>query len=153
MTPTSLAYRQSAVQAGAELDLLIAMYDTLALNLRRAAEAERNNDLEARGRELNHAFLLISHLEEWLNRGSGGELADMLRAFYAGVKRKALEAQVKRSAAMLDELMRQVLEMRGTWQDREPQANESVSLPPVARMNTAFAVGADSFSSQGSWTA
>jgi hypothetical protein len=41
MTPTDLAYRKTAVEGASGMGLLIALYDTLAGDLRRAAAAQR----------------------------------------------------------------------------------------------------------------
>jgi flagellar biosynthetic protein FliS len=87
--------------------------------LRRAAEAERGNDLEKRTQELNHALLVIAHLEDRVTRGSGGELADQLTGFYRLLRRKIIEAQAKRSAAILEEQMNLVLKLREAWQGLE----------------------------------
>ena len=86
MSPTELAYRKTALGGASGFGLLIALYDTLAGDLRRAAEAERSNDLEERGRQVNHALLILAHLEEWIDRGPGGELAEQLRGFYRSLR-------------------------------------------------------------------
>jgi flagellar protein FliS len=105
--------------------LLIALYDTLAGDLRRAAQAERRNDIESRCRELNHALLVIGHLEDWISRGPGGELAHQLSAFYSSLRRKMIEAQARRSPEILEEQMAQVLSTREIWQG--VQLRESAS--------------------------
>jgi flagellin-specific chaperone FliS len=46
MSPTEMAYRKTAVGGASGFGLLIALYDTLAGDLRRAADAERANDIE-----------------------------------------------------------------------------------------------------------
>jgi len=131
--PTDLMYRKSAAEGASGFGLLIALYDTLAGDLRRAAEAERENDIAGRCREVHHALLIIGHLEEWVNRGCGGELADQLVAFYGSLRRELLEAQVRRSAQLMELQMARVLELREKWQQFEvkdvPPAPEI--LPPA----------------------
>ena len=56
MNRTDLAYRKTAVEGASGFGLLIALYDTLAGNLRRAAAAQRRNDLEDRCHEVKHAL-------------------------------------------------------------------------------------------------
>ncbi len=119
MSPTEMAYRKSAVGGASGFGLLVALYDTLAGDLRRGAEAERRNDLETRTKELSHALLVIAHLENWVIRGSGGELADQLVVFYRTLRSKMLEAQAKRSAGILEEQMNLVLKLREAWQGLE----------------------------------
>lgn len=116
MTRTDLIYRQTAAEEASGLGLLIALYDTLARDLGRAAEAERANDLPKRGREITHALLVIGHLEAWLSQGSGGELAQQLRTFYAKLRRNLVQAQLKRSPEALEVEMASVLKVREIWQ-------------------------------------
>src|SRR5271165_4012432 len=116
MSPTEMAYRKTAIGGASGFGLLIALYDTLAGDLRRAAEAERSNNLEKRTQELNHALLVVAYLEEYIERGSGGKLADQLVTFYRTLRRKIIEAQVKRSAEILEDQMLEVLKIREIWQ-------------------------------------
>lgn len=134
MNPAELCYRKTAVAAvGNGLSLLIALYDTLAGDLRRAAEAERRGDIEQRCREINHALLVIGYLEDWLSRGSSGQLSDQLRGMYASLRRGLIQAQIRRSAAMIEEQMTLVLNVRAVWQGMEMRAASSGPevLPPL----------------------
>lgn len=119
MNRTDVTYRKTAAEGASGFGLLIALYDTLAGNLRRAAEAERSSDIEQRCREVNHALLVIAHLEDWVRGGCGGELADQLVVFYASLRRDLLEAQVRRSAQLLELQMAKVLQLREMWQQFE----------------------------------
>jgi flagellar secretion chaperone FliS len=119
MQSTELLYRRSAAQGASGFGWLIALYDTLAGDLRRAANAERNSNLETRCRELNHALVVIGYLEDCIERASGGELAQELIGFYSSLRRKVIEAQVKRSPEMLEEQMERVLHLRESWQTME----------------------------------
>jgi flagellar secretion chaperone FliS len=119
MSPMELAYRKTAAAGSSGYGLLIALYDTLAGDLRRAAEAERSNNVEKRSREANHALLVIGFLEDRLANGSGGELADRLTAFYRSLRHKLIQAQAKRSAELIEQMMALVLEFRGQWQAME----------------------------------
>jgi flagellar secretion chaperone FliS len=116
MNRTDVTYRKTAAEGASGFGLLIALYDTLAGNLRRAAEAERSNDIEQRCREVNHALLVIAHLEDWVRGGCGGELADQLVVFYASLRRDLVEAQARRSSRMLEMQMAKVLQLREMWQ-------------------------------------
>ncbi|MGA7108882.1 MAG: flagellar export chaperone FliS [Terracidiphilus sp.] len=138
MTRTDLAYRKTAVEGASGFGLLIALYDTLASDLRRAAEAERANDIEKRSREVNHAFLVIGHLEDWLLRGTGGDLNSKLKAFYANLRKNLLQAQLNRSAAALEQEMASVLKIRTFWQqaDMRSAPSEPSILRPVAMQNS-----------------
>ena len=109
---------------------MIALYDTLAGDLRRAAEAERRNDLEERARQVRHALLIVGHLEDWIDRGPGGELAEQLKGVYASLRRRMIEAQAKRSPEMLEEDMTRILEIRAIWQKVEHRSAISIAHVP-----------------------
>src|ERR1700722_14184419 len=103
MSPTEIAYRKTALRGASGFGLLVALYDTLAGDLRRAAEAGRRNDIEARCQQVNHALLVIAHLEDWIDQGPGGKLAQQLMAYNASLRGKMMGAQAKRSAEILEQ--------------------------------------------------
>jgi flagellar secretion chaperone FliS len=133
MSSMELAYRKTVTAGTSGFGLMIALYDTLAGDLRRAAEAERSNDIEKRCREVNHALQVIGFLEDRVRRGGGGELAEQLTWIYRSLRRKLVEAQAKRSAELIERQMALVLEVRGQWQAIEfrcePSGPEEI-LPP-----------------------
>ena len=141
MNRTDLAYRKTATEGASGFGLLIALFDTLAGNLRRAADAQRANDLEKRSREVNHALLVIGYLEDWINGGSGGELASQLVSFYASLRARLLEAQVKQSAEMFEEQIRVVLRIRKSWQqmDLHSDAESPAVSQPAFRPASGYA--------------
>ena len=154
MSRTDLIYRQATAEEVSGLGLLMALYDTLANNLRRAAEAERESDIPKRGREINHALLVIGHLEAWLNQGSGGELAQQLKAFYARLRRNLLQAQLKRSPEAFEAEMTSVLKIREFWQKADQRGMPSG--PSILSPAMPAPVGYPSLPaerSHGSWSA
>jgi len=114
-----MAYRKVAAESESGLGLLIALYDTLAGNLRGAASAQRSNDIEGRCREMAHAFMVIGYLESGLKESPGGELTQQLVAFYAVLRKRLMQAQAKQSAELLEEEMARVLRLRANWQQVE----------------------------------
>jgi flagellar protein FliS len=153
MNPTELSYRRTAVEGTSGFGLLIALYDTLAGNLSRAAEAQRRNDIERRCKEVNHALLVIAHLEDWVDREGGGELAEKLVRFYSRLRAKMLEAQAKQSPEILEQQMKVVLSIRGTWQDLEARASSVLDAPASAPPQFAAAASLQQESNAFSWSA
>lgn len=131
MNRTGLAYRRSSAEAASGLGLLIALFDTLAGDLRRAAQAQRDRDIERRSQEVCHAMLIVGYLEDWANRGPGGNLAQELIAFYAALRRSLIEAEIRMSAEMIEQQMARVLDLREQWQ--EVQLRTEPSGPEVLR--------------------
>jgi flagellar secretion chaperone FliS len=114
-----LSYRKSAIEGASPIGLVIALYDTLWGDLRRAAAAIRENDIEKRCRELNHATLVLGQLENWIDLNNGGELAKNLTQLYAYLRAKMLEASIAKSAPMLEAQMELILHVRTAWQQRD----------------------------------
>ena len=115
MQRTDIAYRQTAVEGASGFGLLIALYDTLVGNLRRAAAAQRSGNIEARTGELKHALVIVGFLENWIDPQSG-DLAVQLKNFYQRTRNQIIEAQARQSAAMLEEQMNEALKIREIWQ-------------------------------------
>ena len=138
MNRADMVYRKTAVEGASGFGLLIALYDTLAGNIRRAAEAQRTSDIERRSREVKHAVTVIGYLESCLRRGVEGDLTQQLRAFYSTLRRKLLQAQVKQSAEMLEQQMAAVLKIRGAWQAADLGTTPSTPqrMLPVAQKGT-----------------
>lgn len=132
MLPAELAYRKTAAESASGLTLLISLYDTLAGDIRRAAAADRRDDIAARCCEMNHAFMVIAFLEDRMNRGNGGDLALHLLGFYSGLRRQLIWAQSKRSAEMLEDLMDSVLEIRKAWQQVDSRPIPGADAMPAS---------------------
>jgi flagellar biosynthetic protein FliS len=136
MNRTDLLYRKTAVEGASGFGLLIALYDTLAGDLRRAGAAQRANDIEGRCREAKHAMTVIGYLESCLHRSEGGELTLQLKAFYRTLRRKLIEAQAKQSAEILEQQMAEVLRIREYWQkiDQRTPASEPDPMRAAAML-------------------
>lgn len=123
MNTAQMAYRKTAVGGASGFGMLIALFDTLAGNLRRAADAERNGNIERRCLEVNHALLIVGYLADWAHKSTGGELTQELVSLYTSLRRKVIAAQVKRSAEMLELQATLVLSVREIWQAMEMQGS------------------------------
>jgi flagellar secretion chaperone FliS len=124
-----LSYRKSAVEGASPIGLVIALYDTLSGNLRRAATAILDNNIEKRCAELNHATLVLGQLEDWIDKVNGGDLAQNLSQFYAHLRAKLFEASIKKSAPILETQIGLILQIRGAWQQRDMRSSQESTLP------------------------
>jgi flagellar protein FliS len=145
MNSTQFTYRQAALQGATGFGLLIALYDTLIADLRRAAEAQRTGDIERRANQVNHALLVLGFMENWIDPQTEGELAKQLLAFYSRLRFSMVVAQARQSAEMLQQHIPDLLQLRKIWQELElgivnPQSGpanvEQGSLPNALRGST-----------------
>jgi flagellar biosynthetic protein FliS len=132
MNTTEQAYRRTAAEGASGFGLLIALYDALAGDLRRAAEAQRHGDIEQRCKDIKHALLVIGYLDDWIDRKEGGELAQKLIDFYANLRATLIEAQIRQSPEFLEGQMAIVIAIRGTWQDLELRAARALEVTAAA---------------------
>lgn len=116
-----MLYRQAAVQGATQIGLTIALYDRLAGDLQRAASTVRVGDIEGRCHQLHHAYMVLGRLESWVDAGSDNALAASLTTFYGFLRAKMMEASLKQSADLLDNLVELVLAVRSTWQQKESE--------------------------------
>jgi flagellar protein FliS len=142
---TELTYLRAAAQSATSVGLVIILYDLLIQDLEKAIAAR---NVEARAAEIKHSFLVLQQLEGSLDAENGGEAAKTLASFYAVLRCKILEGQIKASPEILREQIALVLDVREAWQQVDkpnlglaqtpggPIAsipNPGLSVPPSAR--------------------
>jgi flagellar protein FliS len=105
--------------------LVVRLYETVIGDLGRAITAIRDDDIERRTSELQHALAVIGQLQGALEMEHGGEPARVLNRFYDLARSRIIEAQVRHSGKLLEEVMRDFLLLRGAWAEIE----KSLSVP------------------------
>jgi flagellar protein FliS len=138
-----MTYRKSSIAGATTIGLIIALFDTLVGDFRRAAIALRDGDIERRCKELNHAALVLGQLESWVDLENGGESARTMARFYAFLRAKMLEASAKKSAQVLEAQIELILHVRSAWQqlDSDPaKALEGTDAEALGQMAASFAV-------------
>ena len=115
------AYRQNAVQGATPVGLVIALYDTIIRDFRRAMEAMNRGDVETRVNELNHALTVIAHLKSVLDHEKGGEAATRFDHFYDVARGMLLSVNVNTSKETLTKLIDMFSSTRSAWHQAELQ--------------------------------
>ncbi len=110
-----LAYREAAVQGASPVRLVILLYEQAVEDLRRALACHARGEVENRTRQINHAILVIGHLQATLDRERGGKVAENLSRFYDLVRSNLVEAQCKQSAAAIEQQISQLIRVRDAW--------------------------------------
>ncbi len=141
-TPPALAYRRAAAQQASVVGLVIALYDTLAGNLRRATLAMHQRDLEQRGEQLKHGFSILTQLTSLLDLEHGGQTALNLQRFYNHIRQEMLRAQFAQDPSVLESAAELVLDIRSAWQEVDSrsgyvmggaaQENEKAAMAPLS---------------------
>jgi flagellar protein FliS len=126
-----LSYREAAVAGASPLRLVILMYEQAIQDLRRALAAHTAGDIEGRTREINHAVLVIGHLEATLDKDQGGKVAENLARFYGQLRTGLVETQCRQSAESLEEQIDHLMLVHGAWCEVE----KAVAPTPAPSQN------------------
>ncbi len=145
------SYRESAVRGANPVQLVISLYEQAIEDLRRAIVALRKSDIEARTRAINHALVVIGHLQGSLDLERGGAVAQNLTMFYNLMRGSLVQAQLEQSAIILEEQIGHLVCLHEAWQEVERRT----SAPDGSSMKLAQSTSKDSGSipALGEWDA
>jgi flagellar secretion chaperone FliS len=110
-----LSYRESAVAGSSPVRLVILLYEQAIEDLRRAVAAQARGDIEGRTREINHALLVIGHLQATLDEGQGGQVAQNLQRFYEQLRAGLIDAQFRQSVAAVEQQVAHLTIVHDAW--------------------------------------
>ena len=112
-------YRENAVRGASAVRHVVLLYEQVVEDLRRAAKAITQNNIEARTNAINHAIVIIGALQSRLNFEVGGKVARDLNRFYNTTRRSLIDAQFQASQEILKEQIDIFLNMREAWTEVE----------------------------------
>ncbi len=133
-----LLYREGTAQGASSATLVVRMYEQIVEDLRMALKALETDDVELRTNKINHAILVIGHLESQLNFTAGGTVAEHLQNFYETVRQNLLQAQVRQSRSLLMQQITDLLAVREAWVEVE-RAQSGKTNAEVRPANVQFA--------------
>jgi flagellar secretion chaperone FliS len=126
----ALTYRQSQGQNASPVRLVVLLYEQLIKDLQRALQALEQSHVEERCRAIDHALMVAAELQARLDMEHGGEVARNLERFYEVFRASLLEAQIKRSKAIFQDQIANLLSLREAWLEVE-HTTEPVVSPPA----------------------
>lgn len=127
-TPSATLYRSAAAEGATYIGSLLLVYDGIANDLRRAAEALTRNDIAGRCNASNHALLLLGHLESWAKSMEDPALETSLLQFYSYLRAQTLTLQNNAEPEQFHELARLVSETRAAWQQKEAASQNTIAV-------------------------
>jgi len=123
------AYRQFAGQGASLVNLVIQSYDQIVNALYGAIRAIEAHRIEPKTKDLNHALLLVSHLQNALDFKAGPQVARNLERFYNLARRRIITASARNSIPMLQEVAQDFLSMREAWEQVEKSVASAQPAP------------------------
>ena len=115
MMPNPYAqYRQTQVQTAAPEQLVLMLYDGAVKFAAQAKEHITAKNMEAANNALIRVQDIFSELQASIN-DDAGEIAQQLSLLYDYLYRRALDANLAKDVAIIDEIVTMVRDLRGTW--------------------------------------
>jgi flagellar protein FliS len=122
------SYREAAVLGASPLALVICLYEQIIEDLRRALAAQARGSIEGRTRSINHAVLVLAHLQSSLDKDQGGKVAVNLERFYNQVRIGLVGAQLQQSAAAIETQISHLMLVHDAWCEVERR----IAAPAIA---------------------
>jgi flagellar biosynthetic protein FliS len=126
------SYREATVQGAKPVMLVVRLYEQIIEDLRQAEIAIGQNAIEQRTKRINHALLVVSHLQSPLDFANGGKVAKDLDHFYDTLRQNLVQLQFFPSKRGVTQLITDLLAVREAWIKVEQAESPSPSLASVA---------------------
>jgi flagellar biosynthetic protein FliS len=125
-------YNQTNARGATPIGLIIAQFDQVIRDLRRAVLAFDLGHIEERTAHLNHALLVIAQLQNVLDHHRGGQAAKRFEQFYNVTRSMILEAQIGAKREKLLECIELYSTLRQAWQEADQKATGTPAGSMVA---------------------
>ena len=119
MTNPAMEYRKRAVEGASPVGLVVLLYGGAVTALMRAISAIDAGNIEKRVTELNKVLAILAELEGTLDFEKGGAVAEQLKKYYIVLRSQVLEASIKNSKPILEELVKNMTGIKEAWQQVE----------------------------------
>jgi flagellar protein FliS len=130
MTNARNAYRQDNVHGASANRLVILLYDQIIQDLVHAQKALEARNIEKRTQLLNHAILVIAHLQSALDFDRGEKVAQDLEHFYNSLRQNLVAVQFSPSVRALRQQVADVQAVREAWIEVEKTERAPASTTP-----------------------
>ncbi len=143
MTTARTAYREADVRGASPVHLVVLLCEQLIEDLRQAAQALEQNNIELRTNRINHAIVVIGHLQSGLDFANGGKVATDLDLFYNVLRQNLVQVQFHPSKAGLSQQITDLLAVRESWIEVERTETPAATTAAAAAPTDAPDAGAD----------
>jgi flagellar protein FliS len=109
------SYREGTVWGASPVDLVVRLYERMIEDLRQVALAIEQNDIRRRTKHINHAILVVGHLQSPLDFANGGKVAKDLDHFYNTLRQNLVQVQFFPSQRGVAQLITDLLTVREAW--------------------------------------
>jgi flagellar protein FliS len=126
------SYRETTVRGASPVELVVRLYEQIIEDIRQAAKAFEQNDIEGRTQRIKHAIVVIGHLQSPLDFVKGGKVAQDLNSFYNFLRQNLIQIQFHPSKPGFIQQITDLLAVRDAWIVVERAEKPSVKAAAVA---------------------
>jgi flagellar protein FliS len=123
------SYREATVRGASPVELVVRLYEQMIEDLRQAAIAIEQKEIEQRTKRIKHAILVVGHLQPSLDFAKGGKVAQDLDNFYNAVRQSLVWVQFHPSKRGVTQLITDLLAVREAWIVVDRAERPSVTTP------------------------
>lgn len=124
---------ETEVAAASPHKLIVMLFDGACAAIRAAQIQMQHGDIAAKGMAISKAIAIIENgLRASLDIKAGGELAANLDALYDYMNGRLLQANLKNDAALLEEVLHLLTDLRNSWNAIGQQQPAQGSAPAPA---------------------
>jgi flagellar biosynthetic protein FliS len=109
------SYREAAVRGASPVGLVVRLYEQIIEDLRQATIDIEQSAIERRTKRIDHAILVIGHLQSPLDFVNGGKVAKDLDHFYNVLRQNLIQVQFHPSKPALAQHITDLLAVREAW--------------------------------------
>lgn len=117
MNPYLKQYQQTQVQTASPEKILIMLYDGAIQFLNKAKIGIQNRNIEETHNNIVGAQRIITEFMNTLDMKSGGQVAVNLFNLYEYLHHRLVQANLKKDAEMIDEVLGHLKELKSTWEE------------------------------------
>lgn len=130
-------YKKNQIETATPEEILIMLYEGAIRFLLIAKKADQEKNIEKFSKNLIKAQHIIREFMDSLDMEIGGEIAINLYKLYDYLHYRLVQANIKRDAAMIDEVVDHLRKLKGTWEEaiviakRERETEQDESEAPA----------------------
>ena len=114
-------YLDQQIQNATPAQQIVMLYDGAIKFLKKAQLAIHENNIQERCNNNQRALQIINYLTEILDIENGGEISMRLLRIYTHISGRIVEVDIQNSAAIVDEILPHLTQLRQSWVDIDQQ--------------------------------
>lgn len=124
---------ETGVLAASPHKLVSMLFDGAEVAVNSALHNMKRGDIGAKGAAISKAIMIIENgLRSSLDLKAGGEIAANLDALYEYMVGRLLQANIKNSPELLEEVQKLLADLKGSWNSISPSGAPAAPAAPAA---------------------